>query len=82
MYPELKKYKTNKTRPCTGIEQTTSNSMTFTYQESEYIANVGDLINDFINHKNKPFWKRKYYDDHLTKLYIKMLNHSQITHWM
>ena len=81
MYPELKKYKTDKTRPC-GKSESKGNTMTFTYQESEYIANVGDLINDFINHKNKPFWKKKYYDYHLTELYIKMLNHTEITHWM
>lgn len=44
----------------------------------EYVANLGDLMNDFIDHKNKPFWKRRYYHNHLTKLYIEMLNQIQI----
>jgi hypothetical protein len=35
---------------------------------------LGDLINDFIEHKNKPFWKRKHYHHNLTKIYVKMIN--------
>jgi UDP-glucose 4-epimerase len=46
----------------------------------EYTADLGDLLNDFIEHKTKPFWKRKYYHKHLTKLYLQMLNKVSITH--
>lgn len=86
MYKELKKYRTDKQRPCNYAEvnaNPNSNVMTatFTYQESEYVAEFGELLNDFIEHKRKPFWRKKYYHDHLTKLYIKMLNKMTITHW-
>lgn len=80
MYKELKKYQTDKQRPCSLVESS-DNTITFTYQESEYVAEFGELLNDFIEHKQKPFWKRKYYHEHLTKLYIKMLNKTTITHW-
>lgn len=78
MYEELKKYKTNKkiTVQCDFPEQTEIN----TYIDlDEYRAGVGDLIEDFIIHKNKPFWKRKYYHNHLTKSYKKMLNRFIVT---
>jgi hypothetical protein len=36
---------------------------------------LGDLINDLINHKRKPFWKRRTdYHKELERIYIKMIN--------
>lgn len=73
MYEELEKYKTNgkiEVR-CVFPYKTETNTH---IKLDEYEAGLGDLIEDFIVHKNKPFWKRKYYHDHLTKLYKKMLN--------
>ena len=82
MYKELNKYKTKNERPCNFAEiHLNPNNTIFTYQESEYVAGFGDLINDFIEHKNKPFWRRKYNHNHMTKLYIQMLNEITITHW-
>lgn len=52
------------------------------YKESEYVADFGELLNDFIEHKNKPFWRRTYYHKHLTKLYIKFLNNITLVHWL
>ena len=46
----------------------------------EYKANLGDLINDFIKHESKPFWKRNYYHNHLSEIYKKMLNKIEIVH--
>lgn len=40
----------------------------------EYVIPIDSLINDFIEHKNKFWWKRKYYHNELTKLYIEILN--------
>lgn len=40
----------------------------------EYLIPVGSLINDFIEHKNKSWWKRKWYHDRLTEIYVQILN--------
>lgn len=50
--------------------------------KDEYNAGLGDLMNDLIEHKSKPFWKRKYYHKHLTELYLQMLNQVKlIRYW-
>jgi len=77
MYKELEKYKTGKKVP---MVHNVVGGGTKTINLDEYVANLGDLINDFIEHKQKPFWKRKYYHKHLTKLYLQMLNKISITH--
>lgn len=41
----------------------------------EYKIPVGSIINDFIEHKNKSWWKRKWYHDRLTEIYVQILNH-------
>ena len=79
MYKELEKYKTGK--KVKTIYQLPNNSSCVKY-DREYIAELGDLMNDFIEHKTKPFWKRKYYHNHLTELYLQMLNKISIaTNW-
>ena len=65
MYKELEKYKTGEK---------------INKHYDEYKADLGDLLNDFIKHKSKPFWKRNYYHDHLTNIYIDMLNKFTIIH--
>jgi len=65
MYKELEKYKT-------GGQ--------INKHYDEYKADLGDLLNDFIKHKSKPFWKRNYYHNHLTDIYIDMLNKFTIIH--
>jgi hypothetical protein len=75
MYKELEKYKTGK--KVQTIYQLPNNSNYGMY-ENEYIAGLGDLMNDFIEHKKKPFWKKKYYHNHLTELYLQMLNKVNI----
>lgn len=72
MYKELEKYKTGKKIPT--VYDVGNSGQTVTMDRDEYIFNLGDLVNDFINHKNKPFWKRKYYHSHLTEIYTDMLN--------
>lgn len=69
MYKELEKYKTN--------NEFIEKGLTF----QEYKADYGTLLNDFIEHKNKWFWERKYYHNHLSELYIKMLNNITIQHY-
>lgn len=78
MYKELEKYRTGKKVPT--ICNVINNGGSLTVNLDEYTADLGDLLNDFIEHKTKPFWKRKYYHKHLTKLYLQMLNKISITH--
>lgn len=77
MYKELEKYKTGKKVPATY--DVVNKDCSSIVNLDEYTADLGDLLNDFIEHKNKPFWKRKHYHKHLTELYVKMLNIISIT---
>ncbi len=77
MYKELEKYRTGGKLPCMND---IGNGESITIMLDEYEANLGNLLNDFIEHKQKPFWKRKNYHDHLTELYLKMLNEVTIKH--
>lgn len=77
MYKELQKYATGKKVEGIGV---LPDKQKIKIYHDEYVASLGDLINDFIEHKRKPFWKRKYYHEHLTKLYVKMLNQFIIEH--
>jgi hypothetical protein len=76
MYKELEKYKTDDF----VIEEMEVNGQKIFINLDKYTAGVGDLVNDLIKHKNKPFWMWKNYDSHLTELYIKMLNKITISH--
>lgn len=77
MYKELKKFATGEKLDGTGV---LPNKQEIKITYNEYQANLGDLIDDFIKHKTKPFWKRKYYHNHLTKIYKDMLNKITVTH--
>jgi len=77
MYKELKKFATGKKLDGIGVLPD-KQEIKITYDE--YKANLGDLIDDFIKHKTKPFWRRKRYHSHLTKIYKDMLNKINITH--
>lgn len=77
MYKELEKYKTGEKINITGRGIYGSLLIMPT---DEYKADLGDLLNDFIEHKTKPFWKRKYYHNHLTEVYLDMLNKLTIIH--
>ena len=72
VYKELDKYKTGKKVPIDYEIIGTNQSIELF--DSEYNFEFGNLMNDFIEHKNKPFYKRKYYHSHLTEIYIKILN--------
>ena len=78
MYKELEKYKTGNKVPQDFKVIGTETKVTISYDE--YTTDLGDLLNDFIEHKTKPFWKSKYYHKHLTELYLQMLNKVSITH--
>ena len=79
MYKELEKYKTGKKVPT--VYKFPDNS-SYIMHDKEYVAGLGDIMNDFIEHKTKPFWKRKFYHNHLTELYLQMLNKISIgTSW-
>lgn len=75
MYKELEKYKTGNKVDAIGV---LPNKREVPIKQDEYIAGLGDLIQDFIKHESKPYWKRKYYHEHLTELYLKMLNEIQV----
>ena len=74
MYKELDKYKTGKRVEWSIGDKTETTK----YYKDGYNAPLGDLINDFIEHKNKPRRKRKTYHAHLTKLYKTMLNSRSV----
>jgi len=76
MYKELEKYKTGSKLNQWRIDYDTSELILL----DEYKADLGDLLNDFIKHKSKPFWIRKHYHNHLTDIYIDMLNKITIIH--
>lgn len=80
MYKELEKYRTGNRVPVKCNLHTADGIQEITVNQNEYIAELGDLLSDFIEHKTKPFWRRKYYHSHLTKLYLQMLNNISITH--
>ena len=77
MYKELEKYKTGEKVEGIGV---LPDGQEIKIHHDEYVAELGDLINDLINHKSKPFWRRKYYHKHLTKIYLSMLNKISIRH--
>jgi hypothetical protein len=78
MYKELDKYKTGNKVP--AFLDVVNNGDSVSVNLDEYKAGLGDLVNDFIEHKTKPFWKRRYYHNHLTELYLQMLNKISIGH--
>lgn len=71
MYTELEKFLTNEKVECVKISP--DNRKIKVYR-GRYEAPLGELMADFIYHQTKPFWKRKYYHKHLTKIYKDMLN--------
>jgi len=77
MYKELKKYETGKKIDGIGI---LPDGQEIKIKLDEYEASLGELISDFIEHKRMSWWKRKYNYEHLTKLYLTMLNKIQIKH--
>jgi hypothetical protein len=77
MYKELEKYATG--NKLEGVNKLPDGQEIKIYYD-EYVANLGDLMEDFIKHQNKPFWKRKYYHEHLTQIYKDMLNKVKIKH--
>ena len=79
MYKELDKYKTGNKIPIPVIyHYLDGTSIESTYNVDEYKFRFGDLLNDFIIHKNRSwFWKcwhGKYKYNDLTKIYVRWLN--------
>lgn len=77
MYKELNKYRTGLKIDVTGTIVNIKGHPKKDIKLNEYKAQLGDLLHDYIKHINKPFWRRKYYHNHLTSLYRRWLN--QIT---
>lgn len=81
MYKELKKYKTgNKVDGVARVGRLNSDVHEIPWEYDEYVFGYGDLIEDFIKHQQKPFWRRKYYHKHLTKIYKDALNQIKVRH--
>lgn len=79
MYKELEKYRTGKLINVPAIlHKLDGTKEETTYQTDEYQFKFGELLNDFIIHKNRSwFWKfhhgfHKY--NELTRIYTKWLN--------
>lgn len=77
MYKELDKYKTGKKMNTYGV---LPDKQEVTIYLNEYTAPLGELLEDFIKHTKTPKWRRKYYHNHLAKIYKDMLNKISITH--
>lgn len=79
MYKELEKYKTgNKLSGKANLIKMDGTHQTIDHEYDEYIFEFGELMDDFIKHQRKPFWRKKYYDAHLSKLYKRVLNEITI----
>ena len=79
MYKELDKYKTGNKIPIPVIyHYLDGTSIESTYNVDEYKFKFGDLLNDFIIHKNQSwfwkYWHGKYKYNDLTKIYVRWLN--------
>lgn len=70
-YNELRKYLSGK---MIEVPTLTNNSRKGIGLFPEYKIPIGSLINDFIEHKSKYWWKRKWYHDRLTEIYVDILN--------
>jgi len=77
MYKELEKFATGKKVEGIGV---LPDKQEIKIYYDEYVANLGDLMEDFIKHQSKSKWRRNYYHDHLTKIYKDMLNNIEIRH--
>jgi len=77
MYKELEKFATGKKIEGIGV---LPDKQEIKIYYDEYVANLGDLMEDFIKHQSKSEWRRNYYHDHLTKIYMDMLNKIEIRH--
>jgi len=82
MYKELEKYKTNKKVDSIGTVINVDPQREVPIKLDEYDAPLGDLIKDFIRHETLPWWKKKYYHNHLTKLYLQFFNNINVTVYM
>ena len=70
-YDELRKYLSGN---MIEVPTLTNNSREGIGLFLEYKIPIGSLINDFIEHKSKSWWKRKWYHDRLTEIYVDILN--------
>ena len=77
MYKELDKYKTGNKVDTIGV---LPNKQEVTIPLNEYNAPLGELLEDFIIHTKKSKWQRKYYHNHLSKIYKDMLNKIGVVH--
>ncbi len=76
MYKELKKFATGKKVKCIGV---LPDKQEIEIYNDEYVAPLGDLMEDFIKHQTKSRWNRECYHNHLTKLYKDMFNTIKVT---
>lgn len=72
MYKELEKYKNGN---IVKVEYEVGNGyVPLIFNEDEYLFKLGDLLIDFNKHLNKYFWQKTNYHNHLTQIYVKILN--------
>lgn len=79
MHKELDKYKTGKKILVPAIiHRLNGTKEETTYETEEYTFKFGDVLNDFITHKNRgwlwKFWYGKWKYNDLTRIYTKWLN--------
>ena len=77
MYKELEKYRTGNKIDGIGV---LPDKQEIPMKYDEYIIKLGDIMEDFIKHQTKPKWRRKYYHNHLTKIYKDILNKIELRH--
>ena len=77
MYKELKKFATGDKIEGIGV---LPDKQEVKIYYNEYVANLGDLMEDFIKHQTKTFRKKKYYHNHLTNIYKDILNKISVKH--
>lgn len=78
MVLEFEKWKTGKKVKGKADLVSTQGSKEIDWEYDMYEAPLGDLITDYINHINKPWWKRKYNHNFITKKYLEWLNNVKL----
>lgn len=73
MYKEFDKYKVGK-KVVVGVIVNTEPKQEINVLRDSYKMTLGEVINDFIDHKNKPWYKRDQLTHNMiTKKYIQIL---------
>lgn len=79
MHEEFEKYKIEKNKITTVEGYVFEGDKFKAVYKNRYYIGFGDLINDFIDHKCKPWWVREPNHEEITEKYMELLNLLRVT---